>query len=112
MIGWHLDQFNQLQAAGFDIRAGLSRRQPEFGSRAARLAQHRGRLARVLVPVDDGKVSTGGERFVHGLGMKLPNQTLPPDKLHLSHQEKRDLVAFLNALTDSAYALTPPPRQP
>jgi cytochrome c peroxidase len=48
----------------------------------------------------------------NGLGMKLPNQTLPPDKLHLSHQEKRDLVAFLNALTDSAYALTPPPRQP
>jgi cytochrome c peroxidase len=48
----------------------------------------------------------------NGLGMKLPNQTLPSDKLHLSHQEKRDLVAFLNALTDSAYALTPPPRQP
>jgi cytochrome c peroxidase len=48
----------------------------------------------------------------NGLGMKLPNQTLPSDKLDLTHQEKRDLVAFLNALTDSAYALTTPPEQP
>jgi cytochrome c peroxidase len=39
----------------------------------------------------------------NGLGMKLPNQTLPGDKLHLTAQEKRDLVAFLKALTDSAY---------
>jgi cytochrome c peroxidase len=39
----------------------------------------------------------------NGLGMKLPNQTLPPERLHLSRQEKRDLVAFLGALTDSTY---------
>jgi cytochrome c peroxidase len=38
----------------------------------------------------------------NGLGMKLPNQTLPPDRLKLSKQDKRDLVAFLRALTDSS----------
>jgi cytochrome c peroxidase len=38
-----------------------------------------------------------------GLGIELPNQTLPPDSLHLSDQEKRDLVAFHSALTDTAY---------
>jgi cytochrome c peroxidase len=38
----------------------------------------------------------------NGLGMKLPNQTLPADRLNLSKQDKRDLVAFLRALTDSS----------
>jgi cytochrome c peroxidase len=38
----------------------------------------------------------------NGLGMKLPNQTLPSDRLHLSAQEKRDLIAFLRSLTDSS----------
>lgn len=48
----------------------------------------------------------------NGLGMKLPNQTLPPDSLHLSDQEKDDLVAFHGALTDTAYSTpTAPPRQ-
>ncbi|TGE06040.1 cytochrome-c peroxidase [Hymenobacter fodinae] len=36
-----------------------------------------------------------------GLGLAVPNQTLPTDKLHLTAQEKRDLVAFLHALTDT-----------
>jgi cytochrome c peroxidase len=48
----------------------------------------------------------------NGLGMKLPNQTLPSDKLHLTHEEKRDLVAFLKALSDSAYAPTTAHGQP
>jgi len=39
-----------------------------------------------------------------GLGLTVPNLTLPADSLHLSRQEKRDLVAFLEALTDTAYA--------
>jgi cytochrome c peroxidase len=38
----------------------------------------------------------------NGLGMKLPNQTLSPDRLGLSAVEKRDLVNFLRALTDSS----------
>ncbi len=37
----------------------------------------------------------------NGLGMRLPNQTLPAEPLDLTDQEKRDLVAFLGALTDS-----------
>jgi cytochrome c peroxidase len=44
----------------------------------------------------------------NGLGMKLPNQTLPADRLHLSAQEKRDLIAFLRSLTDSS-AIAPLP---
>jgi cytochrome c peroxidase len=42
-----------------------------------------------------------------GLGMKLPNQTLPPDSLGLSRQDKRDLIAFMRALTDSSAASSP-----
>lgn len=38
----------------------------------------------------------------NGLGMRLPNQTLAGDSLDLSDQEKRDLVDFLRALTDSS----------
>jgi cytochrome c peroxidase len=37
----------------------------------------------------------------NGLGMRLPNQTLSSEPLHLSKREKRDLVAFLRSLTDS-----------
>jgi hypothetical protein len=33
--------------------------------------------------------------------MKLPNQTLPPDSLHLTEGEKRDIVAFHKSLTDT-----------
>ncbi|MBA3658607.1 MAG: cytochrome C peroxidase [Gemmatimonadales bacterium] len=42
-----------------------------------------------------------------GLGMRLPNQTLPPDSLHLSAAEKRDLVAFLGTLTDTTVSAAP-----
>jgi cytochrome c peroxidase len=48
----------------------------------------------------------------NGLGMKLPNQTLPSERLHLSRQEKRDLVAFLGALTDSTYEAPGRPGHP
>lgn len=37
-----------------------------------------------------------------GLGFTLPNQTLPEDRLHLSTEEKKALVAFLQALTDKS----------
>jgi cytochrome c peroxidase len=43
-----------------------------------------------------------------GIGLRLPNQTLPPERLHLTRQEKRDLVAFLGSLTDSAYEASAP----
>lgn len=39
-----------------------------------------------------------------GLGFDLPNQTLSPDRLDLTAQEKQDLIAFLHALTDTSAA--------
>jgi len=36
-----------------------------------------------------------------GIGIELPNQTLSPEPLRLSAREKRDLVAFMRALTDT-----------
>ncbi|MNL87943.1 hypothetical protein D3C87_2173810 [compost metagenome] len=36
-----------------------------------------------------------------GLGFELDNQTLPPDPLGLSEREKKDLEAFIGALTDT-----------
>jgi cytochrome c peroxidase len=38
----------------------------------------------------------GGE----GLGLKMKNQTLAPDKLNLTQPEIKQIIAFLNALTD------------
>ncbi|NIJ45013.1 cytochrome c peroxidase [Wenyingzhuangia heitensis] len=35
-----------------------------------------------------------------GLGFDVPNQTLPFDNLNLSEQEIKDMIAFLNTLTD------------
>ncbi|MCA8830629.1 cytochrome-c peroxidase [Hymenobacter pini] len=37
-----------------------------------------------------------------GRGLRVPNQTLPPDKLHLTAADQRALKAFLLALTDTA----------
>ena len=36
-----------------------------------------------------------------GIGLTLPYQSLPPTPLKLTKAEKRDLVAFLGALTDT-----------
>lgn len=38
-----------------------------------------------------------------GLGLQLPHQTLSSDSLHLSSNEKADLIAFLNSLSDNPY---------
>lgn len=38
-----------------------------------------------------------------GHGINLPNQTLPPDSLHLTQQEQIDLVNFMKALTDKSF---------
>lgn len=42
-----------------------------------------------------------------GLGLDVPYQTLSPDPLHLSEQEKADLVAFMQALTDTTSPAVP-----
>jgi len=39
-----------------------------------------------------------------GIGIKLENQTLPPEPLNLTPREQQELIAFLHALTDTAYA--------
>lgn len=36
-----------------------------------------------------------------GIGIRLPNQTLPPDSLHLTPAEKKALVRFMEALADT-----------
>ncbi|MFN4299524.1 MAG: cytochrome-c peroxidase [Thermaurantimonas sp.] len=48
----------------------------------------------------------------HGIGIQLPNQTLPPDPLKLTEKEKKALVAFMSALTDTTGLTTPPARLP
>ncbi|MGY2132337.1 cytochrome-c peroxidase [Hymenobacter sp. HD11105] len=47
-----------------------------------------------------------------GLGLDVPNQTLPPDKLNLTKAEKSDLLAFLHALTDTTNTQKAPQRLP
>lgn len=39
----------------------------------------------------------------YGLGIELENQTLPTDKLNLTPQEKKALIAFMRTLTDEKY---------
>lgn len=38
----------------------------------------------------------------HGLGAALPHQTLSTDSLHLTTPERRAIIAFLGALTDTS----------
>lgn len=47
-----------------------------------------------------------------GLGLSIPNQTLPFDNLDLTAQEKLDLVKFMEALTDTTTRYVAPPRLP
>ncbi len=37
-----------------------------------------------------------------GLGLDVPNQTLPADKLNLSKQDKKDIISFIKSLTDTS----------
>jgi cytochrome c peroxidase len=47
-----------------------------------------------------------------GMGLKVPNQTLPADSLGLSPTEQRDLIAFLKSLTDSPLKVDKPGKLP
>lgn len=47
-----------------------------------------------------------------GMGLEVPNQTLPGDSLHLSHREQQDLIAFMEALTDTSGLPGPPTSLP
>lgn len=48
----------------------------------------------------------------NGIGMTLETQTLPFDKLELSAQDRKDLIAFLKTLTDTAGCTAVPSRLP
>ncbi|WP_062542891.1 cytochrome-c peroxidase [Rufibacter tibetensis] len=47
-----------------------------------------------------------------GLGMDVPHQTLPSDKLELTAAEKQDLIAFMHSLTDTTSARSAPKSLP
>ncbi len=47
-----------------------------------------------------------------GLGMEVPNQTLPAERLNLSKAEKKALVAFMQTLTDTTPARNIPGKLP
>ncbi|GAB3540495.1 cytochrome c peroxidase [Pontibacter brevis] len=47
-----------------------------------------------------------------GLGLDVPNQTLPDSPLNLTKQEKQDLIAFMESLTDTATVFEVPERLP
>ncbi len=51
----------------------------------------------------------GGGR---GIGLDVPFQTLPFDNLNLSTQDRTDLIAFMNALTDTTGLTRRPSRLP
>ncbi|MEO6095147.1 MAG: cytochrome C peroxidase, partial [Fibrobacteria bacterium] len=53
--------------------------------------------------------NVGGGR---GMGLNVPNQTLPPDSLGLSPAEQSDLIAFLKSLTDSPLKMDKPGKLP
>jgi len=43
-----------------------------------------------------------------GLGLKVPNQTLAGDSLHLTEQEQQDIISFMQALTDTLHLTAKP----
>ncbi len=47
-----------------------------------------------------------------GLGLDVPNQTLPDSPLNLTAQEKEDLISFTESLTDTASVFLAPERLP
>lgn len=47
-----------------------------------------------------------------GIGIDLPHQTLPFDRLDLTEQDAQDLVAFMQALTDTSLQVVVPTRLP
>jgi cytochrome c peroxidase len=52
-----------------------------------------------------GFYAAGGGK---GLGLTVPNQTLPPDSLRLSEVDKADLIAFLRSLSDDPLRIDRP----
>lgn len=47
-----------------------------------------------------------------GIGIDLPNQTLPPDRLGLTDQEKKNIISFIHSLTDTTGLTSMPDHLP
>lgn len=47
-----------------------------------------------------------------GIGLEVPNQTLPASPLNLTEEEKQDLITFLHTLTDTTGTTSIPERLP
>jgi cytochrome c peroxidase len=47
-----------------------------------------------------------------GIGLKLPNQTLPSEPLNLNDKEKQALISFIHALTDTSGTGSHPKKLP
>jgi cytochrome c peroxidase len=47
-----------------------------------------------------------------GIGIELPNQTLPSDRLDLTANEQRSIITFIEALTDTVGITGRPSRLP
>ena len=47
-----------------------------------------------------------------GLGLDVPNQTLPSESLNLTEQEKEDIIAFMHSLSDTTSAFPAPKQLP
>jgi cytochrome c peroxidase len=63
---------------------------------------------RTLEEVVDFYDAGGGQ----GRGLKLLNQTLPPDSLKLSVREKKDIIAFLASLDEQLPEIITPVKMP
>ncbi|MBU3698651.1 MAG: hypothetical protein FGM33_01385 [Candidatus Kapabacteria bacterium] len=61
-----------------------------------------------LEQVMDFYVRGGGA----GIGLHVPYQTLPFDRLELTRQDQDDIIAFMKALTDTSLKVNPPARLP
>ncbi len=47
-----------------------------------------------------------------GMGLDVPNQTLPADRLNLTEEEKDDIIAFMQSLTDTTTTYSAPESLP
>lgn len=92
-----------------DLGAGMAERAPlhnhAFKTSTVRNAavtapyMHNGSIATLEELIDFYDAGGGA-----GLGLDVPNQTLASDSLHLTKLEKRQLIGFIGALTDTAAA--------
>ncbi|MEO7997723.1 MAG: cytochrome c peroxidase, partial [Gemmatimonadaceae bacterium] len=90
-----------------DLGAGAAERAPlhnhAFKTSTVRNAavtapyMHNGSIATLEALIDFYDAGGGA-----GLGLSVPNQTLASDSLHLTTLEKRQLIAFIGALTDTS----------